>query len=177
MKKLKPGTSYDFSEADLRFVIELAKVGHVHLLSKQVSLTKESGYDESASINFTDIINKEKCDGLQLPSNWVIEWIGCSKKGVCVTFGVKKVVTILLLTFFFSCSPRITPCPKDVSGDTVPSKILISAEPPAFGHSIDGYCVYRKDSCTGRHLKFWHKRWIVIGLEYTVWACKRRVQP
>lgn len=29
--KLKPLTSYDFSKADLEFVLELAKVGHVHL--------------------------------------------------------------------------------------------------------------------------------------------------
>jgi hypothetical protein len=61
--------------------------------------------------------------------------------------------------------------------DTLPSRILISHEPPAFTHSIDGYCVYKDNVCTGKHLRFWRKRWITIGPEYTVWGCKRRVAP
>jgi hypothetical protein len=58
--------------------------------------------------------------------------------------------------------------------DTIPSKILLSHDAPAFGHSIDGYCICKGGQCTGRHLRYWHRRWIVIGPEYTVWGCKRR---
>lgn len=57
--------------------------------------------------------------------------------------------------------------------DTIPSTLLISAHPPAFGHAIDGYCVYQQGFCTGKHLRYWRKRWIVVGPEYTVWGCRR----
>jgi hypothetical protein len=60
--------------------------------------------------------------------------------------------------------------------DTIPSKLLISAEPPSFGHSIMGYCIYQDGACTGNHLKYWRKRWVVIGPEYDVWKCKKRVK-
>lgn len=63
----------------------------------------------------------------------------------------------------------------DNKPDTIPSSILISHKPPSFGHSIDGYCIYQGDHCTGKHLRYWHRRWIVIGPEYIVWGCKRRV--
>jgi hypothetical protein len=43
MNKLKPGTSYDFNEADLQFVLELAKVGHVHLLSNKYRSSPKGG--------------------------------------------------------------------------------------------------------------------------------------
>jgi hypothetical protein len=59
-----------------------------------------------------------------------------------------------------------------VKPDTIPSSILITHKPPSFGHSIDGYCIYQGNVCTGKHLRYWHKRWIVIGPEYTVWGCK-----
>lgn len=93
--KLKPSTSYEFSKSDLEFVLELAKVGHVHLLSNQVSLVsiKETG-QSSSSLSFKEWTGSDesnKCDGMQLPSNWVIEYIGASDNKLHVTFGVKKV--------------------------------------------------------------------------------------
>lgn len=73
--KLKPTTSYDFTKADLEFVLELAKVGHVHLLSSQVSLCVFKDYDNSIGFSFVDYTGNEKCNGLTLPSNWTIESI------------------------------------------------------------------------------------------------------
>jgi hypothetical protein len=57
--------------------------------------------------------------------------------------------------------------------DTIPATLLITHKPPSFGHSIDGYCVYWEGICTGKHLRYWRKRWVVVGLDYTVWGCKR----
>lgn len=83
---LKPHTVYGFSTSDLEFVLEIAKVGHVHLLSNQVSLLtdqtfsfKEYGEEES-----------KKCDGLKIPDNWAIEHIGKKDNYLYITFGVKK---------------------------------------------------------------------------------------
>ncbi len=90
---------------------------------------------------------------------------------------MKKLLSTLLI--FAACSPsRFLPCPGSVTkvSDTVPSTILISAEPPAFGHSIDGYCLYKDSVCTGQHLKYWRNHFIEVGPEYTVWQCKRRVK-
>ena len=58
--------------------------------------------------------------------------------------------------------------------DTIPSSILISHKAPSFGHGIDGYCIYQYGVCTKEHLRYWRKRWIVIGPEYVVWGCVRR---
>jgi len=91
MNQLKPTTGYHFSEADLKFVLELAKVGSVHLLSSQVSLTSRK---ESSTLNLTfkDYGGTEgkSCDGLKLPDNWVIENIYSSGDVLSVLFGVKK---------------------------------------------------------------------------------------
>lgn len=87
--KLKPNTSYRFSESDLKFVCELAKVGHVHILSEQVSLMSQSVSGDT-SLSFKDYgTGDRECLGLSLPDNWVIEWIGASDKFLKVTFGVK----------------------------------------------------------------------------------------
>lgn len=88
--KLKPSTTFDFTDDDLLFVIELAKVGHVSLLSNQVSLISKPGYSETNNLNFKDSMGKYKCNGLQLPANWCIEWIGVNNNILHVTFGVKK---------------------------------------------------------------------------------------
>lgn len=182
MEKLKPSTNYSFNENDLKFVVELAKVGHVHLLSNQVSLITTNDYSEGAAMDFKDSMNEEKCDGLRLPHNWCIEWIGSSKSKLHITFGVKKVVTIILISFFASCVPaRRAPygCPKDVtdvSGDTVPSRILISHHRgQTFGHAIDGYCIYKDSVCTGRHLAVVNKTFIPLKQQYDIWGCIRRV--
>lgn len=59
--------------------------------------------------------------------------------------------------------------------DTIPSWILLSAgRIQSFGHAIEGYCIYQGDACSGRHLKYWHKRFIAIGPQYVVWGCRRR---
>jgi hypothetical protein len=86
--KLNPNTDYCFSEADYAFCIELAKVGHVHLLSCQVSLTSKGG------ISFIERVGEKKVAGLTLPDNWCIEYIGSSPvdqhhAGITITFGVK----------------------------------------------------------------------------------------
>lgn len=86
--RLKPSTSYTFTEADLEFVLELSKVGHVHLLSSQVELYlgKDIG---SNGVSFVDGYGSDsKCPGLTLPSGWVIEGIWYREKGVSVTFRV-----------------------------------------------------------------------------------------
>jgi hypothetical protein len=57
--------------------------------------------------------------------------------------------------------------------DTLPSTILITHKPPSFTHAINGYCIYQGGICTGKHLRYWRKRWVRIGPEYTVWGCKR----
>jgi hypothetical protein len=57
--------------------------------------------------------------------------------------------------------------------DTIPSTLLISAHPPAFGHAINGYCVYRQGVCTGKHLRYWRKKWKEVGPEYILWGCER----
>jgi hypothetical protein len=86
MYKLKPNTSYDFSEADLQFAMELAKVGFVNLSSSQVTLRSSKG------LQFKDYGSDDKCEGLVLPPNWAIESIYHSEesKSVGVLFSVKK---------------------------------------------------------------------------------------
>jgi hypothetical protein len=59
--------------------------------------------------------------------------------------------------------------------DTIPATLLITHKPPSFGHATNGYCVYQGGVCTGKHLRYWHKTWVVVGPEYDVWRCKRRV--
>lgn len=68
--------------------------------------------------------------------------------------------------------------------DTLASHLLITHNPPSFGHSIEGYCVTRNGYCTGKHLVyrsqrnwfFGRRRWsfIVVGEGYDVWGCKRK---
>ena len=92
---------------------------------------------------------------------------------------MKKLLLLLYVTIFAACVPaHYIPCPGSVTkaDDTVPSMILISADPPFFGHSIDGYCVYKNGMHTGQHLRYWHNHFIEIGPQYTIWQCKRRVK-
>lgn len=60
--------------------------------------------------------------------------------------------------------------------DTIPSSILVSHKAPSFGHAVNGYCVYQYGACTKKHIRYWRKRWVVIGPEYVVWGCIRRDQ-
>jgi hypothetical protein len=75
-------------------------------------------------------------------------------------------------------------CAEVVRYDTLASHLLITHNPPSFGHSIEGYCVTRNGYCTGKHLVyrskrnwfFGRRRWsfIVVGEGYDVWGCKRK---
>jgi hypothetical protein len=87
---------------------------------------------------------------------------------------MKKLIALFLIFFNAGCASVMPLTNVSTGTDTIPSKILISHKPPSFGHSIDGYCIYQGNHCTGRHLRYWHRQWIVIGPEYTVWGCKRR---
>lgn len=84
--KLKPSVRYSFSKEDLEFALELAKVGQICLLSSQVCLQST----KNAPILFTDSAGETVCDGLQLPSNWLIEGIYQDDQYISVTFGVRK---------------------------------------------------------------------------------------
>jgi hypothetical protein len=86
---LKPSCSYTFNKEDLAFVLELAKVGHVHLLSSQVTLTS---YGDSNRFGFTfkEFGNEVECIGLKMPDNWCIEGIYCREYQMAITFGVEK---------------------------------------------------------------------------------------
>jgi len=84
--KLKPSTIYDFSDEDLAVAIELAKIGSVRLLSNQVTLKS----DKNAGLLFKDSSENDnkKLEGLKLPQNWVIEWIGASDGCASITFRI-----------------------------------------------------------------------------------------
>lgn len=88
---LKPTTQYIFSEADLQFILELAKVGHVNLLSSQVSFIALGSSSSKPHFSFKDYGCEVKCDGLQMPPNWVIEGIYTGENTLKITFGVSKV--------------------------------------------------------------------------------------
>ena len=84
--KLQTKTDYIFSKEDLDFVLELAKVGGVNLLSSQVRLISEK-----EGFSFKEYHNDGGgCDGLKIPENWVIEFIGRKGENTAITFGVKK---------------------------------------------------------------------------------------
>jgi hypothetical protein len=82
--RLNPTTSYRFSHDDLDFVLELAKVGSVRLCSSQVTLLS----DRDKGFQFKQYADADKCIGLTMPSNWIIEGIYCSEKHISITFGV-----------------------------------------------------------------------------------------
>jgi hypothetical protein len=91
----KDGTSYDYSQADYDFILQLSKVGYVHLLSSQVSFMDErAGRRESHGFSFKNysINNNESCDGFKLPDNWLIEHISSDENKLSITFKVSKVV-------------------------------------------------------------------------------------
>lgn len=73
------GTVYHFSKSDLDFILSLAKIGHVHMLSSQVILT-----DSGRGISPKNIIGQS----LKLPENWRIEWVSASNDKVNITFEI-----------------------------------------------------------------------------------------
>lgn len=95
MNNFKDSTSYDFSKSDYDFIIELSKVGYVHLLCNQVSLMDDRAGRRETHHSFPfkngSIINQECCDGLKLPDNWLIEYISSDENKLSITFKVSKV--------------------------------------------------------------------------------------
>jgi len=93
MKNLKPSTDYRLTEADWRFVCELAKVGYVHVLTNQVSLIAETtGRKDAHSISFVEYgggDENRRCQGLKLPDHWLIEHISSSSERLSITFFIK----------------------------------------------------------------------------------------
>ena len=90
--KLKPTTQHSFTKQDLEFAMELAKVGHVHLLSNQITLTDVKGSSSSnLNLQFKEY-GDNGCDGMKLPDNWLIEEIYASERGLSITFGVIKII-------------------------------------------------------------------------------------
>ncbi len=91
--KFKSGTSYDFQKEDYDFILELSKVGYVHLLSNQVSfLDEKAGRRESHGFAFKNysVIDNEVCDGFKLPENWLIEHISSDENKLSITFKVMR---------------------------------------------------------------------------------------
>ncbi len=95
VNNFKDTCSYDFSKADYDFILELSKVGYVHLLGSQVAFMDDrAGRKETNHIfsfkNYS--INKnEACDGFKLPDNWLIEYISSDENKLSITFKVSKV--------------------------------------------------------------------------------------
>ena len=84
---LRPTTTYDLTEADKAFCFELSKVGYVHLLSNQVVLMSDK---DGVSFKTYSPDDEKCCEGLSLPSNWVVESIYARDDKIQVTFGVNK---------------------------------------------------------------------------------------
>lgn len=85
----KPNCTYNFSDSDLKFIIQLAKVGKVNILSNQICLTS----CENQKLVFLDYgrgeSNERACDGMTLPDGWIIEGIYTEKDGCpSITFGI-----------------------------------------------------------------------------------------
>lgn len=76
---------YRFTNEDKLFAMELAKVGHVKFLSSQVTLVSD---DKGLQFKEHATEEENRCEGLTLPSNWVIEGIYFRENGISVTFGI-----------------------------------------------------------------------------------------
>lgn len=92
----KDSTSYDFSQADYDFILQLSKVGYVHCLSSQVVFMDDRAGRRETNHSFSfknySINNNESCDGFKLPDNWLIEHISSDENKLSITFKVSKVV-------------------------------------------------------------------------------------
>lgn len=85
MVKLRPSLSQIFTHADYEFCKELMKVGHVHTLSHQVELIHNKAY-----LSFADNVGDNKCEGLKLPDNWLIESVSGCEGQVRMLFRIRK---------------------------------------------------------------------------------------
>ena len=82
--KLSPTTNYCFTEEDFRFILELAKVGYVNLLTYQVLLI--TGAKKGFAFKYSG--DENECKGLQLPQDWYIETIYPQGDSIQITFRV-----------------------------------------------------------------------------------------
>lgn len=86
----KPNCQYQFSDSDCKFIIQLAKIGEVHLLSKQVRLTSYNN-ENLAFLDYGDGNGSLACLGMTLPDGWIIEGVHVNKFGFpVVIFGVNR---------------------------------------------------------------------------------------
>lgn len=78
-------TRYALSAADYTFCIELAKIGHVNIMSSQVTIIAIKGYSEGG-LDFS----KNVKNGINLPDNWRLEFAGYSeeRKAFQITFKI-----------------------------------------------------------------------------------------
>ena len=76
----KPTCQYYFSDNDYKFIIQLAKVGSVHVLSKQVRLTSCSN-EQLTFLDYGDGNDDRACLGMTLPDGWIIEGVHVNKYG------------------------------------------------------------------------------------------------
>jgi hypothetical protein len=72
---------YNFNQQDKDFIYELTKVGRVDITSSQVTLSPKNRTEFQVSNAFPD--------GIKLPNNWVIQYMGSSDSGLYLTFQVK----------------------------------------------------------------------------------------
>ena len=83
--------SYNFTQEDLDFAIQLAKIGNVHLYSSQVKLSSHN----TSALNFKESFPA----GIKFPKNWGIEYMNGNERGISVTFNVtqeNEIVTIVV---------------------------------------------------------------------------------
>lgn len=83
--QLYPSFQHSLHGYDLAFCIELAKVGYVKILSKQVLFISDKGH-----ISFSDYAGEKKCYGLKLPENWLIEFISIGEDLIRITFAIHE---------------------------------------------------------------------------------------
>lgn len=87
----KPTCQYYFSDNDYKFIIQLAKVGSVHLLSRQVRLISHDKDTLTFLCHVKDNDDDRNCLGMVLPDGWIIENIYVNAEGhSVVTFGVNR---------------------------------------------------------------------------------------
>jgi hypothetical protein len=90
----KADSSYDFSKEDYDFILELSKVGYIHILSRQVSFMDDRAGRKEFSHSFPfknySINDKAACDGFKLPDNWIIEHISSDENRLSITFAITR---------------------------------------------------------------------------------------
>ena len=89
-ENLFTNTSFDLSEKDYAFAIELAKIGHVHFLSSQVVFKDERFGKKEDAHSISVPRNGTNVKGFTFPKNWLVEYIIANEYGISITFKVEK---------------------------------------------------------------------------------------